>query len=346
MASSAPLTDSAPTDQRDTVVVHAPGRLHLGFLDPSGSLGRPFGSVGVMIDGFETVLELSSADRDRWQADDAAAADELDRVRSFVARMRDRTGRRQPLALRLRRVLPAHSGFGSGTQLALAVGRGFAHWQRLPLSTPTLAGWLGRGLRSGIGIAGFDGGGLLVDGGPGRQGEPAPVTARLAMPPAWRIVVVQDESIRGLSGAAEKQAIAALAPLPAPRAAEICHQVLMRVLPGAAAADFATFAAGVQRMQAVLGEHFMPAQNGSAWASPAVARLLQAWRDRAGDGVAIGQSSWGPTGFAFVASAEHGAALLAEAAAEGRIAPQLRCTIVAARNDGARVERRGAIAGD
>ncbi len=36
------------------VSVNAPGRLHLGFLDPSGTLGRRFGSLGLMIEGFET----------------------------------------------------------------------------------------------------------------------------------------------------------------------------------------------------------------------------------------------------------------------------------------------------
>ena len=32
------------------VSVNAPGRLHLGFLDPSGTLGRRFGSLGLMIE--------------------------------------------------------------------------------------------------------------------------------------------------------------------------------------------------------------------------------------------------------------------------------------------------------
>ena len=41
----------------------------------------------------------------------------------------------EPLHLRLVRVLPAHAGFGSGTQLALAIGRAFAQWHGLELST-------------------------------------------------------------------------------------------------------------------------------------------------------------------------------------------------------------------
>lgn len=336
MAVDALVTESLTT-QRDGVVVRAPGRLHLGFLDPSGTLGRRFGSVGVMIDGFETVVGLSAAAQDEWRAVGADAQGEIARVRAFVQRLREQTGRHQPLCLQLSDVLPPHSGFGSGTQLALAVGRAFAQWQGLSLPTTTLARWLGRGLRSGIGVAGFDAGGLLVDGGPGPQGEAAPVIARLALPAEWRVVVVRDEGRRGLSGASEKQAIAALRPLPAEQAAEICHQVLMRVLPGAAGGDFDAFAAGLDRMQQLLGEHFKPAQGGSAWSSPAVERLMGWWRERGER--ALGQSSWGPTGFAFVPSAAHGAQLVREAQAAGAVASGLRCSLVAVRNDGARVER-------
>jgi beta-ribofuranosylaminobenzene 5'-phosphate synthase len=301
------MLESTPThtrtDSRTTLRVCAPGRLHLGFLDPSGSLGRPFGSLGLMIDGFETELEIACAHSDEICADTPAAEAELDRVASCLQRLRDRTGRREPLALRLRGVLPAHAGFGSGTQLALAVGRAFARWHELELATPTIAQWLGRGQRSGIGIAGFDSGGLLVDGGPGAHGAAAPLLARVALPAAWRIVVVIDGRLRGLSGRDEREAIAALAPLAQARAAEICHQVLMQILPGAAQAEFAPFAAGINRVQQLLGEHFAPAQSGARWTSPAIGRLMQWLQAWAGDTAAIGQSSWGPSSFAITESA-------------------------------------------
>jgi len=323
-----------------TVNVSAPGRLHLGFLDPSGTLGRSFGSLGVVIDGFTTELELTAADSDRLAADTPAAEAELDRAAAHLQRLKQRSGCYAPLSLRLRRVLPAHAGFGSGTQLASAIGRAFAEWHGLELGTATLAHWLGRGLRSGIGIAGFDTGGLLLDGGPGPDGLPAPLLSRIAFPPAWRIVVVQDPAHRGLSGGEEKKAIAALPPLPQTAAAEICHQVLMRVLPAAASAEFAPFAAGINRMQQLLGEHFAPAQGG-IFTSPAVARLMQWFADasRSG-GAAIGQSSWGPTGFAIVPTEAQAQLLVDAARASERAAPQLELHIVSGRNSGALVRDR------
>ena len=340
------------TDTHACVSLHAPGRLHLGFLDPAGSLSRSFGSLGLAIEDFETVVALGAARRDALVADTPAAAAELDRANAHLAQLRRHSGRHEALRLRLLQVLPAHAGFGSGTQLALAVGRAFARWHGLDVSSATLAQWLGRGVRSGIGIAGFEQGGLLVDGGPGAGGAPAPLLARMALPDAWRVVVVQDPLQRGLSGEREAQAIAALPPLPRAAAADICHQVLMRVLPGAACADFAPFAAGVTRVQQVLGEHYAPAQGGSPYTSAAVGQLVQ-WigeasrarrnpdRGNADDepahGAAIGQSSWGPTGFAILPSQAQAQALLEAARAAGLIGPDLNVRIVRARNRGASI---------
>jgi beta-ribofuranosylaminobenzene 5'-phosphate synthase len=329
--SSAPVRDDTIASAR----VQAPGRLHLGFLDPSGTLGRRFGSIGLVIDGFETAVELCGAKADTLRAETHEAEGELDRAGECLQRLRRETGLHAPLQLRLQRTLPVHAGFGSGTQLALAIGRAFAACHGLEVDTPTLARWLGRGLRSGIGIAGFDQGGLLVDGGPAADGAPAPLLARLAWPRDWRIVVVLEPARRGLSGADERRAIATLPPLPRERAAEICHQVLMRLLPGAAQADFASFAAGLNAVQQVLGEHFAPAQGGSPWASPAVERLLQWCAAQPQAPVAIGQSSWGPTGFAIVDSPSRAQTLVEAARAAGAVGETLALQIVSGRNRGA-----------
>lgn len=323
-------------DTLNTLTLRAPGRLHLGFLDPSGSLGRRFGGVGLAIEGFETEVELSAALVDHVTADTPAADAQLDRAHACLQTLRARTGRHEPLHLRLLRVLPAHTGLGSGTQLALAIARAFARWHGLDTGTPMLAHWLGRGQRSGIGIHGFDHGGLLVDGGPGAGGLPAPLLSRIAVPAAWRVVVVQDERERGLAGEAEKAAIAALSPMPAAHAAEICHEVLMRVLPGAAGAEFEAFALGISRVQQLLGEHYAPVQKGRPYTSAAVGRLMR-WAGEAAGEAAIGQSSWGPTGFAIVESQARADALVADAHAAGLIERGLVLRIVSARNRGAEI---------
>lgn len=319
------------------VEVAAPGRLHLGFLDPAGSLGRRYGSLGLVVDGCETVVALCPAPRDTDRAADAACAAQLPRARAHLETLRKALRAHgielPPLQLRLEAVLPEHAGLGSGTQLALAVGRAACQLAGVTWPAGELAHLTGRGLRSGIGIAGFEQGGLLLDGGPRADGRPALPLARIELPAAWRIVLALDPRLRGLSGEAERSALAALPPLPREQAAGICHEVLMRVLPGAAGAEFTPFAAGLTRMQRVLGRHFAPAQPHGAYTSAAVGRLME-WI-AAQTACATGQSSWGPTGFAVLPSSEAARGIVQAARDAGVLDPGLQVQVVSARAHGA-----------
>jgi len=329
------IAHAQATELPRRVCVKAPGRLHLGFLDPGASLGRRFGSVGLVIDGFETSLTLETAARD--EIDAGLAPGELPRLQRHLVALRQISGCPQPLQLRLHAVLPAHSGLGSGTQLALALGQAFAHLFGLPWRTADVALWLGRGLRSGVGIAGFDRGGFIVDGGPAHADAVPPLLARLDFPEAWRVVVVQDAHRCGLHGSAEVQALADLPTFPREAAADLCHQVLMKLLPALAEARFEPFAQSLNRLQHRIGEHFAPVQGGSMYTSPVVARLMQ-WIEQSGLPAGLGQSSWGPTAFAFVPSAAAAQHLVDQARAAGRVPPPLSLRIVGGRNRGALLE--------
>lgn len=321
------------------VVLRAPGRLHLGFLDPGATRGRRFGSLGLVVDGLATVVGLERLDTsgpDRVEALSPSAAAERERAAAHLRRLREAwPGGPQALRLRLGEVLPAHAGFGSGTQLALAVGRAYASLQGWSVDTATLARLLGRGRRSGIGLAGFDHGGLLLDGGPGADGSPAPLLSRLELPPAWRVLLVLDPEAEGLNGAQEKTAIEGLAPFPAEAAAALCHAVLMQILPAAAVGDFQAFAAGIGELQQRIGAHFAPAQGGLAYTSPAVGEACAALGSGHGG---CGQSSWGPTGFVFFPSAAAAESAVQAARARGRLAPQLVLKLVTARAQGASLQ--------
>lgn len=330
----------AATDATVGVSVAAPGRLHLGFLDPSASLGRRFGSLGLVVGGLQTRLTLKRAAAARLSAGTPDGEAELARAAEHLTTLQAHTGRDEPLHLHMAEALPAHAGFGSGTQLALAVGRAFAALHGLDLATAEIARLLGRGLRSGIGIAAFDQGGLLLDAGPGADGSPAPLLSRLALPAAWRVLLVLDPARDGLSGAPEKEAIEALPRFPQEAAAAVCHEVLMRVLAGAASGDFAAFAAGLSRVQALVGGHFAPAQGGSLYASPEVARVCE-WIARH-ETAGVGQTSWGPTGFAILPSAAAAERVQEAARAAGVVDAALRLRIVAPRAAGAAVECCGA----
>ncbi|HRP66247.1 MAG TPA: beta-ribofuranosylaminobenzene 5'-phosphate synthase [Thauera sp.] len=323
------------SDAERCVSVDSPARLHLGFLDPNGSLGRRFASLGLVIDGFSTRLELRPDVRNRIVVADGVAHDATARLERYLATLQRETGLDAPLCVRLLAAPPPHAGFGSGTQLALAIGRAFSSFHGLEIPTRRLAAILGRGKRSGVGIAGFDRGGLLLDGGPGADGSAAPLLSRVAFPAEWAVVLVLDDRLDGLCGTAERVAMDALSPFPRALAADVCHQVLMRVLPGAIEHAFEPFAEGITTIQRLIGDYFAPAQGGSMYTSAAVGRALE-WLGRR-EPAGIGQSSWGPTGFALMRSRAAAEAMLAAARAAGAVDPALRIVITNANNRGAQV---------
>jgi beta-ribofuranosylaminobenzene 5'-phosphate synthase len=108
----------------------------------------------------------------------------------------------------------------------------------------------------------------------------------------------------------------------------------MKALPALAEHDIVGFGAAIKELQARLGDYFARAQGGSAFTSPAVAGTL-AGLDAAG-AHGIGQSSWGPTGFAFAPSAED-AERLAKFAGEYPAARGLDIRICSGLNRGAAI---------
>jgi len=304
------LHDGLP--QPDGIIVTVPARLHLGFLDLNGRLGRRFGSIGLAISDLKTSLTI------RRSKSTSVSGLESDRVQQYLQTMEQSLALAGAHAVSVAQTVPAHAGLGSGTQLALAVAAGLRRLHNLPLDVEADALKLGRGARSGIGIGLFHRGGFVVDGGHGAQPTVAPIISHLAFPDDWRILTILDPLRRGMHGSEEVTAFAGLAPMPEADAAHLCRLVLMKVLPALAERDIASFGAAVKELQMRLGGYFAFAQGGWGFTSPAVAAVL-ATLDAAG-AHGIGQSSWGPTGFAFAPSPEEAdrLAALARQSPDGR----------------------------
>jgi beta-ribofuranosylaminobenzene 5'-phosphate synthase len=316
------------------VRVDAPARLHLGFLDLEGGLGRRFGSIGLAIDRPRTVVTLCEAEAARATGHEQARA--LRALERIAAALEIPAG----VHLDVTEAIPAHAGLGSGTQLAVAIGIGLAALAGRRVSARDLGEIVERGARSAIGLAAFEEGGFVVDGGRAPGPHPPPVVARMAFPEEWRVLLIRDPRGHGLHGEDETAAFHALPAFSAAAAGHLCRLMLMRVLPGLAERDITAFGAGIAEIQAVIGDYFAPAQGGTRWTSRAVGRLAARLADEGATG--IGQTSWGPTGYAFVASqaaAERLAkAVSAQAADEG-----VSLTIARGRNTGARVEAAGGV---
>ena len=322
------VDDSLLTNASATVETTA--RLHFGFLDPSGRGKRPFGSFGLAIDWPRTRLEVR-----RSRAFDVTGED-CARAAPYLRQVATALGCSSPYSVHLHEVIPPHAGLGSGTQLALAIGAAVAALEGIALDLRTLAARLDRGKRSGIGIASFAEGGVVLDGGPGKETLP-PILSRLPFPPEWRALLIFDISATGLHGADELRAFEELPDFDEKETAELCRRVLLEALPAVMEKDFERFCAAVGFMQERMGAYFGPHQGG-AYVSPEVAKVLDRLTK---DGVAgLGQSSWGPTGFAFARSEPEARAMLQSARKPPEGSP-LYFHIVRGRNRPASIGRPG-----
>lgn len=257
------------------------------------------------------------------------------RARQFADLMRRRFGLPADFHLTVERAIPEHAGLGSGTQLGLAIGFAIATLYRLDLSVREVATVVERGQRSGIGVGAFESGGFLVDGGRGEREELPPIVSRVEFPGDWRIVLVFDCVARGLHGEAENAAFKSLPAFGETDADRLCRLVLMQALPALMEQDLNTFRNAIGELQRVTGDYFAPAQGGR-YSSPRVGRML-AWMEDQGIG-GVGQSSWGPTGFAVVGSAAEAATLVRAAMNDSGLAGDLELMICAGRNRGGLVE--------
>lgn len=313
-----------------TITLLAPARLHMGFFDLGSTLGRQFGSIGVGINEIYTRLEVSPASD--WEANGPGSEKAL----ALAQRLAERLDIPLKTRILLHETIPEHAGLGSGTQLALAIGMALIKLAGLELGIRDIAPLLDRGARSGIGIAVFEQGGLIVDGGRNAHTTVPPLLCRLAMPESWRFILVLDERDQGLSGQHEVQAFKSLPPFPAALAAHICHLVLMRALPAVVEQDLPAFGTAISEIQQLIGDYFAPAQGGHRYTSLRVAHTLDIL-EKAG-AVGIGQSSWGPTGFCLVANPEQAVTLVQKTLNSFPNGDTPKLLIASPRNYGAGVE--------
>lgn len=277
-----------------TVVVKTPSRLHLGMLDLAGELGRRFGSIGVTIQRPNVVVEASPAGT--WQVEGVDQERTWGVIEQFC--------RHYPLPaaahVRVPESIPPHVGLGSGTQLALATGVALAQLHGLHIPLREMAHRLGRGIHSGIGVAAFEEGGFVVDGGKAAEGDGVPpVLFRYPFPEGWFFVVAISEPERkGVSGGDETQAFRDLPPPPAELVGRICRLLVMKMLPALIERRIADFGGALTEIQRLVGDCFASQQAGGRFAVPLSGQVIEHMLRQGAYGA--GQSSWGPTVYALV----------------------------------------------
>jgi len=284
-----------------SISVQASARLHLGFLDLNGGLGRHFGSIGLAVSSHQTKISLSTENTTYPISLTDAIQQKISKlVKQFYLTLGAGVPSEQHQSkLQVHSLIPEHAGLGSGTQLALVIGQLLATYHQLDVSPQQIAEAMDRGKRSGIGISTFSSGGFIVDAGLGAHSATPASIFRHDFPSQWRLVMLMDKRQQGIHGQTEIQAFKTLPQFPLKHSQHICHLTLMQLLPALVEEDIELFGAAITEIQALIGQHFAPIQGGQYTSQP-IARLLQHAQSSGFNGVA--QSSWGPTACIFTDS--------------------------------------------
>jgi len=334
----------------------AGARLHFGFCNLSLSHERLYGALGLGLaeprvvvdaepaDGVSVSVDAEPADSVSVSVDERGQTLASD-VRKYATTASDLLGV-DGATVAVRESLPRHAGLGSGTQLAAATLAAVAAAYDEPARARERAPALGRGGRSGIGVATFEAGGFVLDAGhptarftTDRPADGAwtvpPVAARHPVPDDWRFLLVRPDAEPGRSGAGEDDAMRTAVERAEPGLADrIGGIVTRRVLPSIAAGNAERFGAAVAEIGRLNGAWYADEQGG-------------VYRPPVGDVVAslsasaavfgAGQSSWGPTVYGVTdrehadATAAAGRRALDEAGVDGAVC------VVEASSAGARV---------
>lgn len=276
------------------VIITTGSRLHWGLLALAPQVGREFGGIGLMVE--EPQLQLSVTRSTDTVDHVTGSPGSIAKIREALAAIR--TARPDWYSdrfykLELQAEIPRHCGFGSGTQLSLAVAQALASLvDESSLTSVELAARVQRGARSALGIHGFTAGGFLVEGGKQSSDEISPLVVRSDFPEDWQILLITPANHAGISGYVEADAIQQLGPMPTATTEKLCRLALMQLAPAVQTCNFEEFTTGLTEFGHLVGEFFEPAQGG-IFADPRMAELEKKLLSHGIRGMA--QTSWGPT---------------------------------------------------
>ena len=315
---------------KSKIQINSPARLHLGFMDLNGSLGRKFGSVGLAIDSIETSITVSKKPLNS----DIDVNETNRRAYEYSKLILKAYEVDESVKIDVHKKIPEHAGLGSGTQLALTVGMAISKLFDLDLTLMDIGKLLDRGNRSGIGIGAFENGGFLIDGGKGKSVELPKITVRQSFPENWRIILLINSREKGIHGQNEYNAFKKLKPFPENLSEKLCRLVNMVILPNLIDKNFDEFSAAIGKLQKIVGTHFSPIQGG-IYSNSDIADIMNYVEKKGFRGV--GQSSWGPTGF-ILTNSDTSAHKLVKNIRQNFLCKDLKIEIVQGRNKGSSIE--------
>ena len=274
--------------KKNTIQIISPARLHFGFLEINNNQSdNLLGGIGLSIDKFHTKITMKK------NAKITVKSKSLNKASLFLNTFCRKKKIKPNFFLNIEKSSPQHIGLGSGTQLALSIGRAVSDLSNLNLNTKKIAQILNRSYRSNVGLMNFKHGGFLID--LKIKNKFFTNIDKVFFPEDWKIILIKDTK-QGLHGKNEIDAFKKIRSFPKINHIKLTDLVLFQIYPSLIENNFEKFCKAITKLQNVMGEYFNLSQGGR-FSSPEVYNILNFLKKE--NILGYGQTSWGPNGFAF-----------------------------------------------
>ncbi len=245
------------------ITVTTPSRLHFSLIDLNGEIGRIDGGFGVALQNPNFKIFIERAKQTGiFGTGDTRTYEEILKILSTIKKKYDI---KNEYKISLKSEIPRHSGFGSTTQLNLAIASAILKLEEIFLSPYEIATIIKRGGTSGIGVKAFESGGFIVDIGHkfGKNKEkatflpssvsdakPAKILFRQDFPGDW-IFVCAVRKIEKIYAESEVEIFKKYCPVNRKDVEMLSHLLLMKILPAVIERDIENFGDGLKDVQSL-----------------------------------------------------------------------------------------------
>ena len=251
------------------MIIKAPARIHMSLIDLNGSYKRIDGGIGLAISEPQFILEVQQTEENITLefADTVDDEEAIIECREKIPEAAEKTIEHfnidSGFHFTVHQTYPPHSGFGSGTQIAVSTAHLITATMGIEADSRQLSSIVGRGGTSGIGTYTHDLGGFIVDGGhsleekPGflpsgaSKAKPATLIARYDFPEDWKILIAIPKIDKHMDGDDEVNVFQDFCPIPKEEVEQVSHLILMNLIPFLLEKDIKNFGWAISQLQNV-----------------------------------------------------------------------------------------------
>ena len=238
------------------MIIKAPSRIHMSLIDLNGSYRRVDGGIGLALQDPQFIFEVEQTesgitlDFADTVTDEEAIEESKEKIPDAAKRTVEHFNIDSGFHFIVHQTYPPHSGFGSGTQIAVSTAHLITETMGIEIESRELSSIVGRGGTSGIGTYTHDLGGFILDGGHSKEEKPLflPSGASQAKPATLIAIPHIEKHVEGDDEVAVYQTYC---PIPKEEVEQVSHLILMNLVPFMLEKDIKNFGWAVHELQKV-----------------------------------------------------------------------------------------------